>query len=483
MALKLGSADVAAVYLGSVSVAALILGAGANLIGGAVLADFDAATLTDNNGSALTEAAVSAVAAPARWDAYKGVNLTSLYRLTANGSDPIGFGPTAYADAAANISNATLNAIKASGLQFVRLVINTAPLFEAYDQGNTSRIATYLADINTLIDRVRTAGLKAIWDNHVDTANAKWAWTAVFASKSLTDPKFLTVIAVLKLVAAAIASYPASDVALEMINEPPEEARVPGLNAVWNSFMKAVYDGVRPLDASRTLIVSGSEVGNITALVGNTIDKIASAASYVTLDPTVYDRNTLFSVHYYDPHFFSHCGAPFDTLGAGYCDGMNFPFQTNGVVNTAERDSVIANAQTAIQADNTLADQAAKDAMKTSVAAAVTNMYANFDVKYANDLTSASPNANAGRITLPMRWADYYGVDRSRILFGEFGAYMGTKGVTLAGRAAWYTLVRNTIEAQGHRWSVWNWDEQGSFAIADASNVIPTSIKTALGLV
>lgn len=413
---------------------------------------------------------------PASWAGFRGVNLTTLYTLQTS-ADPLGYDADVYEGFSAIVPTATLDAMRGMGLDYIRLPVNCVPILTAQAAGNNARVSAYLADIVAAIDSIVAAGLHVIFDIHNPPSNANWSPAAILAGLSAAGEKFVTLTTVEKKIATALLRYPPDRVCLELLNEPPEESTLAGVNAAWSSSLcQELFDAVRSVNQKITIIVSGTEVGNISALVGSGIDATTSLSG---LDPSQFDRNTIYSAHFYDPHYLSHCGYQGSNPESGdyakYCDSIGFPFEINGIVDNAALAAAIATATANINADGSTSG-AQKTAYIDGVTGALTNTYVNLGSQWAKRYVT-------GRLRLAAQWADVHGLDRSQIIFGEFGANMGSRGVTQSGRDNWYRMVRTVLEEQNHRWSPWNWDDATGFGLSADNLTVAETTKSALGLV
>jgi hypothetical protein len=82
-------------------------------------------------------------------------------------------------------------------------------------------------------------------------------------------------------------------------------------------------------------------------------------------------------------------------------------------------------------------------------------------------------------------WADRHGIERSRILLGEFGALRSDDRHVAAGaadRARYVRDVREVAEAAGMPWAFWNLFDGMGLTIDDWSREFDRAIVAALGL-
>jgi hypothetical protein len=82
-------------------------------------------------------------------------------------------------------------------------------------------------------------------------------------------------------------------------------------------------------------------------------------------------------------------------------------------------------------------------------------------------------------------WAERHGIDRARILLGEFGALRSDDryvAAAAADRARYIRDVRETAEAFGMPWAFWNFFDGMGLVIDDRSHRFDPPIAAALGL-
>jgi hypothetical protein len=82
-------------------------------------------------------------------------------------------------------------------------------------------------------------------------------------------------------------------------------------------------------------------------------------------------------------------------------------------------------------------------------------------------------------------WADRHGIERSRVLLGEFGALRSDDRYVAAGaadRARYIRDVREVAETAGMPWAFWNLFDGMGLTIDDWSRELDPAIVAALGL-
>jgi len=82
-------------------------------------------------------------------------------------------------------------------------------------------------------------------------------------------------------------------------------------------------------------------------------------------------------------------------------------------------------------------------------------------------------------------WAERHGIERSRILLGEFGALRSDERYVASAapdRARYVRDVRETCEAAGMPWAFWNFFDGMGLTTDDVSRAFDPAVTAALGL-
>jgi len=91
----------------------------------------------------------------------------------------------------------------------------------------------------------------------------------------------------------------------DLLNEPNPERQVPGTPSDWNLLAKRITEAIREVDSEHAIII---ECLNYD---------YASPAAFTKLRPTG-DQNTIYSVHFYSPYYFTRQGARDNPIGLSY---------------------------------------------------------------------------------------------------------------------------------------------------------------------
>lgn len=295
-------------------------------------------------------------------------------------------------------------------------------------------------------DLARAEGLKKLLAAHLEVARARGtkvvlvlfpvAESAMNGRAVQTDPeKQNTYLELVMLVASWLADQPAV-LAFEPMNEPPDYCK-DAEKTPWLGFQEKIYATVRSKYPQMGLVLSGSCWSDVRGIRG--------------LDPSVYrsDKRTFFTFHYYDPVEFTHQGAPFKPPIFRFLENMPFPFDPERL------DMAIRSSKASIMADASLpAEQKADlvrrlDGVRRSYpqAATVERVERDFD--------------------LVERWRTTHGIERSRILLGEFGVRRNSTSLGDQPRRDapnWLGAVALAASRRHYSWALWDYDG-GSFAI------------------
>ncbi len=207
------------------------------------------------------------------------------------------------------------------------------------------------------------------------------------------------------------------EVAAEVLNEPPLD------DATWTGMQAAIVTAMRREMPTATFVVSTGGPQRV--------ERLTAAAP-------IGDRNTVYSVHYYDPMVFTHQGADWlrpDPIG--FLAGVPFPI--------LDHDPKLARlAETArAKGEHAVADHLAGFAGRT------------FD---------------AAEIERHMRalgdWSRTHG---RAVVIGEFGVYRAHAAP--ADRLAWLAAVRGAAEANCLGWT--HWDYRDGFGFVDVKTGEP----------
>lgn len=340
-----------------------------------------------------------------------------------------------------------LSALRRTGIDFVRLPVDPGPLL-AFSGERRRRL---LADVAAAIELALAQDLSVVVNLHPNDATHYWNSAQLVGSVSA--PLFTRYLALVRDMAALLSRFDSARVAFEPLNEPPQTCGA----ADWAIMQMELIRSARLAAPSVTLVASGA--------CGSMI------AGLEALDPSALDDpNTLFTFHFYEPYVFSHQGAPWMTAEPMYRYLNAVPWPAAADSREGTRTAVTARL---------VADRTTAAAEKRAIAATIEQVLKQY--------FDAQPDRRFieryfARVT---SWADRHGIDRGRILLGEFGALRTDERYVAAAapdRARYIADVRETCEAAGMPWAFWNFFDGMGLTINDTTREFDPAITAALGL-
>jgi endoglucanase len=338
--------------------------------------------------------------------------------------------------------------IKAFGFDHIRLAVEPIGLLLASDAESRQ----ILENFKVAIDDILGTGLNVVFDLHVGTPILQeWGQRSITAS--LTGEKFRRYDDIVKLVATFLSTYDPRRVAIELMNEPVGPCQWTG-RPQWSEFQERLYASVREVAPDVTVVLAGPCWSHPESL------------AYI--DPTKFDSNTLYTVHFYDPGVFTFQGEWNARHGPRFIRRLPYPpSQEIG-------QQVVAAAEQEIEHASDL-DEAAK-------AKALAFVRQNVP-EYSR--TSINRDWLKQQFAPPLDWAAKYHISPQRIWVGEFGtmrdAY-GLKAVALEDRLRYFEDVTAVFKEAGVGWSIWNRTGNMGVIIGDRFGSLDPRIMQALGL-
>jgi hypothetical protein len=317
--------------------------------------------------------------------------------------------------------------LRAAGYDTIRMPLEPAFFLHDDDPG---RLSDVLAGMDRAIATIRGAGLKVIVDLH--TIPRGTGDDYVGTTQLQTDPEaFDRYVDLVARISGDLSRWPASMVALEVINEPTLNCHDTSEQARWQTKLERLHGAARATNGDITLVLTGACWG--------------SADGLAAVDPgPIDDANTLWSFHGYEPFYVTHQGATWGGDIVAHLRGIPWPPDAGGA---AALDAAAADSAARIRA--ALSGHAERRTL-TYLDDSVREMRAMED----------SADALAPMFATAAEWADTHGIARDRIFMGEFGM-IGREWGTDLDVPAQYRLnyMRAMIglaEAHGFSWSVWS---------------------------
>ena len=330
------------------------------------------------------------------------------------------------------VPTSLLKALHNAGVTALRLCVDPGPLLAAQSNMDLDNL---LAPIANCISAIVDAELRCYVDMHVEPAwfVAVKGWGDTDVIDGPTGPRFQRLVFVERRLAALLSrSFRPSDVGFELFNEPPQFSDFNGKTA-WTVQLKYLFDSVRSVAPELTLIIAGAGFGGVSGLI--------------TLDPSLFDANTMFSFHSYEPYTFTFQSLTGQWIG-GWCHLpyiKRLPFPPDKGVKAAAMKDMAA----AVNADDNLTWLQKLKCISSGGAA----LDAYFDYPQGGSFI-------ASFIRRAVEWADKNEIARNRILLGEFGAWGDAAvGADEASKVNYYTTVVREAENAGIGWCVHDLEE------------------------
>jgi endoglucanase len=333
-----------------------------------------------------------------------------------------------------------LTELRHVGFDFVRFAVDPGPFLQWQDSRRDYLDRMLIARIR----QIQSCGLSVIVDFHPSDMNPDY-----FADKIAAGPEaplFKEYVHLLARTAAALAALNSSQVALEIMNEPPPRA------AVWQPMLNAAYAAVRQSAPHVWLVLDGGDEGN---LEGTT-----------KLNAFVSDPNVLFSFHYYRPWQFTHQGAA--GMAAQYLTNVPYPARARPIEESIEATATTVASASLAPSERNQTDAATRHVLESYAASS----FGRAAIKQDFDTVA--------------RWAREHSVPMQRVILGEFGAMDNEqRGMTTNQdeRLRWFSDVREEAEAHGFAWAVWVYSGSIGFSLVKrpGSPELDPGIVKALG--
>jgi endoglucanase len=344
------------------------------------------------------------------------------------------------------ISDKELDRLTSLGFDFVRLPVDAGPFLAA----TAPEQRLLVDDLKTIIVRLLEKNFNVMVDMH--PANYLSVWQPKDILKEPNGPAFEAYSALLVTIAKRIRDLPPTQIAFELINEPqPVCWREDSED--WSVSQQRLFSSVREIAPNLPIVLTGGCWSSI-----NGLDH---------LDPAPYDDKTLFDIHFYEPHYFTHQSLPWASLPLRYIAGFSYPWHRSDVKTTEELTRQhIAN----LVAGNSPLPENAYDSTRDAIR--------DYYQRKKPDLAFIE-----SRFSKLADWANLHDVSPSRIIIGEFGVIRRQKGIPEDGsRLEWLRDVRKTIESLGFGWALWDYYEGFGLMTDNAKRTIEVGMVNALGL-
>ncbi|RTM10825.1 MAG: glycosyl hydrolase family 5, partial [Hyphomicrobiales bacterium] len=316
---------------------------------------------------------------------------------------------------------ADLARLRASGLDFIRLPVDPGPFLAA----EAGRRADLMAMLSAAVKAALAADLGVILNVQANGATHYWSPDRMVSSTGA--PEFARYQVFVGDVAGMLKDMAPGRVALEPVNEPPQDCS----SEAWPEVQAALLTAARGSARELPLLVTGgcgSMVRGLTAL---------DPAPLAEFEPV------LFTFHFYEPYLFSHQGAPWMREPV-YRALNNVPWPASA--GTLEQ--TLASVRASMAKDTERSDEAKRAAFAETEKVLKVYFDAQPDRRFID-----------GYLRQVSNWADSHGIAPERIIMGEFGALRTDARYTAApnpDRARYIADVRQSAEAAGFPWAFWD---------------------------
>ncbi|RWL98556.1 MAG: glycosyl hydrolase family 5 [Mesorhizobium sp.] len=341
---------------------------------------------------------------------------------------------------------ADLARLRATGLDFIRLPVDPGPFLAA----DADRRADLMAMLSAAVEAALAADLGVIVN--VQANGATHYWNPERMVSSTGAPEFPRYRAFVADVAGMLKDMAPGRVALEPVNEPPQDCS----SEAWPKVQAALLTAARGSAKDLPLLTTGgcgSMVRGLTAL---------DPAPLAEFEPI------LFTFHFYEPYLFSHQGAPWMREPV-YRALNNVPWPASA----GSLEQTLASVRARMAEDTERSDEAKKAAYAETEK--VLKVY--FDAQPGRGFID-------GYLAQVSEWADGHGIAPGRIIMGEFGALRTDARYTAApnpDRARYIADVRQSAEAAGFAWAFWDLFD-GMGMMDDTTRALDPAMLEALGL-
>ncbi|QPC92044.1 glycoside hydrolase family 5 protein [Mesorhizobium sp. INR15] len=341
---------------------------------------------------------------------------------------------------------ADLRRLRETGLDFIRLPVDPGPFLAADANRRGLLLDSVVAAVTAAID----AGLGVIVNVQGNGATHYWNPDRMYSS--VDAPVFGQYRALIGEFAGRLEPFRANLVALEPINEPPQDCA----SDVWSNIQLELLTAARVAAPTLPLLVTGGCGSMVQGMIE------LDPAPLTPFEPI------LFTFHFYEPYLFSHQGAPWMREPV-YRSLNNVPWPASA----GSLEQTLASVRTRMAEDT----ETSKEAKQAAYAETERVLKVYFDAqpdrwfvdKYLRQVRA---------------WGDAHGIAPERIVMGEFGALRTDTNYVAApnpDRARYIRDVRQAAEDLGFPWAFWNLFD-GMGMMESATRAFDPPIIEALGL-
>lgn len=370
----------------------------------------------------------------------RGASIHNLLNwATVEPADKTRFAWPPFAGPAHQTPDAILRNLVRAGFDFIRLTIDPGPFLQFEGEKRDALDGMLLTQVRRLLD----AGFGVIVDFHPVSQVPAYAPELITAA--LGSPLFTAYADMLARIAGRLSALETPRVALELMNE-PQYGWDAGSTARWQAMLAELHARARQAAPKLPIVLSGARGGDKDGLLA--------------LDTAPFRGSDVWwTFHYYAPHVFTHQGVKADQGDARFWRYISsLPYPAAGADRAATLDHIARQ----IAAEPGLSAAQRGAALRGAKAAATAYLDSGFDrAAIWRDFRTVSD------------WAARSGVDRSRILLGEFGVtrtYGPYRAADDGARERWLTDVRVEAEANGFAWALWAVTGYGGMALVETDD-------------
>jgi Cellulase (glycosyl hydrolase family 5) len=339
-----------------------------------------------------------------------------------------------------------LQRLRTAGFDFIRIPVDPGP-FLSFTGDRRTRL---LMSLFEAIEEVISVDLSVIVNIQPNESTHYWVSQRMIESRDA--PALDLYLALVDDIARGLKRLSVERVALEPVNEPPQECD----SSAWRAVQTALLNRARSAAPQLTLVATGACGSMIGGL------------EHVDPTPLLRFKPILFAFHFYEPYLFTHQGAPWMREPIyRWLNNVPWPASAGSLEQTLVSVSQRMTQDTSYPAQ----DKAAifKEIRRV--------LFEYFAARPARPFITQY-------LDLVKNWTVINHIPPEQILMGEFGALRSDGRYTAAGaadRARYIRDVREAAEACNFSWAFWNLFD-GMGLMDDSTKALDSDIIRALGL-